>query len=377
MPSQNISIVNGSSPGISFDDDPQLWWITFSVLVESTQNNGVYSNFANSTLENHGFVVSKLKSGVYFIGNNGVIDNYAGASISGSGCGVVVDGVAETINNAGIIKGINFYGVWLSNTSDQVVIHNAGSITGHVTGIRETSDHEGGQIDNTGKIHGDDYAIDVDTAVGLETLIYNDGWIDGTIRTNHGGIHLSNHGRLDGDIKLFAVNQRDQIFNDGRIIGDVYLGSGGDRFQNAKGGICAGGIYGEAGNDRLIGGNYYDALVGGLGKDTLTGGARSDGFVFNAVAESPVGAGHDVITDFSQAQEDHIYLGNMFPAKKLAFVGTDAFTGIGQVRYVLQDHAGTANDKTMVFANLDTDLAAEFQIEVKGLVHFVATDFWL
>jgi hypothetical protein len=40
-------------------------------------------------------------------------------------------------------------------------------------------------------------------------------------------------------------------------------------------------------------------MSGGRGGDILTGGPNADTFDFNLSAETPKGAGHDVITDFS------------------------------------------------------------------------------
>jgi serralysin len=90
-----------------------------------------------------------------------------------------------------------------------------------------------------------------------------------------------------------------------------------------------------------------------------------------------------VITDFRRGQHDHIDLSaidadaGVGGDQGFVFRGTHAFTGAGQIRYVLHDHAGTANDTTMIFGSTDADHAPEFQIEVKGLVHFAAGDFFL
>ena len=54
-----------------------------------------------------------------------------------------------------------------------------------------------------------------------------------------------------------------------------------------------------------------------------------------------------------------------------------AFTGAGQIRWYQENPAGTGNDKTIIQGNTDADLAAEFQIELKGLVTLKATDFIL
>jgi hypothetical protein len=58
--------------------------------------------------------------------------------------------------------------------------------------------------------------------------------------------------------------------------------------------------------------------------------------------------------------------------------GALAFSGVaGQLRYQKQDVSGTASDKTVVFADLNGDRAADFQIELTGLRTLVAGDFIL
>ncbi len=54
-----------------------------------------------------------------------------------------------------------------------------------------------------------------------------------------------------------------------------------------------------------------------------------------------------------------------------------AFTGEGQIRWFQEDRAGTANDKTIIEGNIDANLGADFQIELRGLVTLKATDFIL
>jgi hypothetical protein len=101
------------------------------------------------------------------------------------------------------------------------------------------------------------------------------------------------------------------------------------------------------------------------------------------VSESAPGATRDVITDFRHTQHDRIDLsiidanGAKAGDPPFTFRGTAGFTGAGQVRYVLQDHPGTANDTTMVYANVNASLAPDFQIEIKGLIHLVAGDSFL
>ena len=179
---------------------------------------------------------------------------------------------------------------------------------------------------------------------------------------------------MTGSLRLQNDGQTDEIINAKTIVGNVLLGGGDDKFIGTGG--TSGGIFGQAGNDYLMGGSQADKLDGGLGKDKLIGQGGADRFDFNHLADSQVGAMRDVIVGFSHAQHDQIDLADLY-GYTFNFMGTGAFTGAGQVRYVLEDHDGISHDRTMIYASVDADSAAEFQIEVSGLVHFVAGDFVL
>ena len=135
--------------------------------------------------------------------------------------------------------------------------------------------------------------------------------------------------------------------------------------------------------------------MGGLGVDVLTGGQGNDVFVFRSIADSaPLQSGYinadslgaaagqglrDIITDFTHGQ-DRINLSaidaNIRVAGDQAFVwgGTGDFTGTaGQ----LIERTYTADDKTVIYGDIDGDVRADFQIELTGLKPLVAGDFVL
>ncbi|WP_429232525.1 M10 family metallopeptidase C-terminal domain-containing protein [Inquilinus ginsengisoli] len=155
-------------------------------------------------------------------------------------------------------------------------------------------------------------------------------------------------------------------------------------------------LYGKAGNDVLIGGAGRDRLVGGGGADDLYGNLHDSGhyenvmsgdvFAFLSTSDSTV-IGMDVIHDFNRGHigapgqpsepGDRIDLsaidantaatGN----QAFAFVGDQDFTAAGQVRY----HFSGGN--TYVAANIGGSLAAEFLLEIEGIVNLNASDFIL
>ncbi len=159
-------------------------------------------------------------------------------------------------------------------------------------------------------------------------------------------------------------------------------------------------ILGLGGNDTINGGGGDDIIQGGTGVDRLTGGADADTFVFTSIADSapnasgfisnaPVfnrasGAGvRDIITDFTPGQ-DRIDLSAIDANTKLAgnqafkFLGTAAFTSApGGLVYRQFNEAGTANDITIVYGDVDGDKLADFQIELSGLKTLTAANFIL
>lgn len=143
-------------------------------------------------------------------------------------------------------------------------------------------------------------------------------------------------------------------------------------------------LSGGSGNDSLAGGNGNDTLVGGLGQDSLTGGAGNDFFDFNALDDSGSGTAsgiarlaaatgpvRDVINDFARGQ-DRIDLStidaNGATSANEAFTGfigaTASFTAAGQLRF---DHG-------VLYANTDTDAAAEFAVQLVGVSALAMSD---
>ena len=84
---------------------------------------------------------------------------------------------------------------------------------------------------------------------------------------------------------------------------------GGQGFEFVQGNAGDDYVSGDLGNDTVLGGQGSDIVMGGagddyvsgdLGNDTVTGGTGADLFNFAG------GDGHDVVTDFSRAEGDHI-----------------------------------------------------------------------
>ena len=168
---------------------------------------------------------------------------------------------------------------------------------------------------------------------------------------------------------------------------DTLNGLGGADTLNGLGGndILVGGngadiMLGGVGSDNVDGGAAADSLNGGLGADVMKGGAGRDLFVFQTKEDFGTLAARDLISDFKSA-EDRIDLrgidANSSVTGDQAFQFLSqagaAFTGAGQVRFV-QD---AASGKTFVEGNMDANLAADFRLDLNGIVPLKPADFIL
>ncbi|WP_232419330.1 calcium-binding protein [Paracoccus sp. N5] len=144
---------------------------------------------------------------------------------------------------------------------------------------------------------------------------------------------------------------------------DTLLGETGNDILRGEGGNDS--LAGGGGHDLLDGGEGDDRLEGGAGYDTLTGGAGADVFVFTS-AEN-FGSGSDTITDF-QTGLDRIDLSGL----NLTFIGSDAFSGAGQVRADLSQ-PGAAR----LLVDLNGDGAADLTVDLGALSSLGASDLLL
>ena len=146
--------------------------------------------------------------------------------------------------------------------------------------------------------------------------------------------------------------------------------SGGTGNDTLAGGTGNDTLAGGAGADTLAGGDGADTLAGGAGRDVLQAGAGTDRFVFAAVAESPLGAalcdvlqassGAAAFQGAGAATGDRVDLAtidaNLTAGGNQAFV----FGGTGKGHLWCADSGAT----TVVYANVDNDGAAEFQLDI-------------
>jgi len=358
-------ITPASGAGYTYVNDNDIVQVAAGVLVQSIDYAAVFSSRSGSVLINSG-TLSRANAGsgiltqaVYFQ-SGGAITNEASGLMSGA-VGVFTDNAPTTVTNYGAIWGLKAYGVLMRTIGGTDTFKNYGDVYGLQAGVWQFSSSTtspGAYVcENHGSIRSDAYGIRVSGAVDHLTTITNvagaeiKGATAAVMTENNGHIVLTNKGTITGGIDANAIGN-DTIVNQGKIVGDVLLGPGNDIFKGTGGGAIQ--VYGEAGNDTLIGSSKADRLNGGVGKDTMSGKLGADFFDFDTTADSAVGAQRDFIADFTHAQHDRIDLSTI-DAKPIAgdqafsFRGTQAFNGAGQIRYVLHDKPGTANDTTSIY----------------------------
>jgi Ca2+-binding RTX toxin-like protein len=167
-----------------------------------------------------------------------------------------------------------------------------------------------------------------------------------------GGGHDEVHGEEGDDVLLGGAGN------------DTLEGGTGD--DVLRGGSGHDDLIGEQGDDVLEGNAGNDWLYGGAGADLMTGGTGADTFVVTPGGSGTKFGSRDIVTDFSQAEGDQF---EFFGFDSMTFVGTDAFSGSNQCRYVQN------GGKTFLQINTDLDDAPESVIELDGLINLTAADF--
>jgi Ca2+-binding RTX toxin-like protein len=187
----------------------------------------------------------------------------------------------------------------------------------------------------------------------------------------------------DGADTLDGAQGRDTVSYAGSSVGvqvDLNLQGVGPQVStgDANGDVLNGfeDIIGSSLNDTLIGDGFSNAIDGGDGNDIMTGGGGADFFRFanNAFTDG------DSITDFTLG-EDKIDLAlidakaNIAGNQTFTFIGTDAFTKVGQLRFEYD----SGNDQTVIQGN-DSNAngtAADFEIRLTGNLTLTKIDFIL
>ena len=139
-------------------------------------------------------------------------------------------------------------------------------------------------------------------------------------------------------------------------------------------------VEGSFNDDRLAGDGGANVLQGRWGADMLEGRGGADRFVYGqkGTTTDTARAAPDRILDFSPKQGDRIDLAAVDANAQVTgdqafqFIGQDAFTAAGQVRFFK-----AAGDTVVEVNTDDTAPGAEMRIEIDPIVNFQGTDFVL
>ena len=174
---------------------------------------------------------------------------------------------------------------------------------------------------------------------------------------------------LASNVETLVLQGAGNLLGTGNALNNTLQGNSGDNT-----------LAGAAGQDQLIGAQGNDLLFGGAEVDSLFGGIGQDTFFFTGTSlgtlDTGVGANRDVIHDFSGDLLHLVQVDanvNVAADQAFSFIGTNAFTAAGQVRF-FADGAGN----TIVEGNMDDNLGADFQLELRSFTgQLQVSDFLL
>lgn len=219
----------------------------------------------------------------------------------------------------------------------------------------------------------------------IETTVYSDIDGDGIFTkmtktysaaavTSSTTVNSSTHSTSGSDNDdLWRGNSNDDHYDGGQGNDQMSGGNGNDELRGASGNDR---LNGDQGADDLFGGDGDDVLVGGAGSDDMYGGLGNDTFKYSNVLDSGLTSStRDHIYDFSAG--DKIDLSGI--DARSGNWSNDAFTYVGASANVTSANANGALwfENGILYGSTDRDTAAEFQIELIGLIQLSMTDLVL
>ena len=373
--------------------------------------------------------------GIYSAGSNSVIENNSvhniaqNASTSTSGSAIALDGyygathidaIANVVHDIGPTGGSLIQGIYQA-TSGNVENNLVDNVSGygihlwhdanHVNIVNNTvfNNHSGGILVGGGDFHTtsgpDDYDYVANNIVHnnansgvaewgrtgthniyTHNLSYNNTGSYGNWYLQNGNTHTND--MTAGTTSTGTINYNNpalsaaawQAYSKAEITTQtVVLGTtGADYLKGSNTSSTI--LYGGDGQDHLVGHNAPTEFIGGYGRDFLWGGAGKNTFTYLSAADStllhPDGIGNfhdsqDVIDLHFLTAADNPGAPNHRP---LSFIGSNAFTGAGNEVHVIEN---VAKNETDVEADLSGHGQADLHIQIVGLHHLGAANFWL
>ncbi|MBM1912139.1 hypothetical protein JQW79_20925, partial [Sulfitobacter pseudonitzschiae] len=227
---------------------------------------------ADSTITNHGSIVSPKTIALFSSGGSSTITN-TGTIEGSSGVFISYSSAGDTFYNSGTVQANNY--------EDEL---RDSRLNNGVVALRSDStivNYEGGVISATSS-----------EGAGIKLMQS----ANGSIVLNHGNVHstqawgvdfgelyasnlavLVNTGTISGGAGSFLGSvSADVVENSGTMIGEVALNEGDDSYTAIADGIVQGWINGGLGNDTLTGGSNADFIDGGADNDRLFGRGGDD-----------------------------------------------------------------------------------------------------
>ncbi len=363
------------------------------VLVSYTDGNGTLEQLASAPTEAVGRFVEGTNfsdSNLSGTDNQDIILGYTGNDVLNGGGGAdLLDGGSGNDT----MRGGAGNDTYVVNSSGDSVVENLNE--GNDTVQASVPYTLGNNVENL-------------TLTGTGNINGTGNALDNTITGNAGNNRLSGLGGADtilagagNDTLLASVNDGNDQY-DGGTGTDTYDLSGTSTAATVD--LLAGisssaqtgsdtlrgieNVIGSIAADRLIGDGNANTLTGLRGADILSGGGGADIFMFSAISDSgTLVSTRDVITDFVHGV-DRIDLslldartsgGGSGGNQSFSFLGEwngagTEFSGQGQLKY----HFVTAADgsqHTYVEGNVNSNNAADFQIDLVGHIALTASDF--
>ena len=300
---------------------------------------------------------NSLSNILYANTDNNVLNGGAGVDTASYQFGASSAGVNVSLANA---LAQTTFG---SGSDKLIAIEN---LTGSNYNDRLTGDGNGNVLNGLlgndtliGGLGNDTYVINVATDIVTELAGQGIDLIQSTVSYNL--VDTDGAGANGGNVENLTLKGTASVNGTGNTLNNVLTGNTGANILN-----------GAAGND---------SLIGGSGNDNLTGGLGADKFKFNAVAETGITATtRDIITDFKHSQVDKIDLSAI--DANTALIGNDAFSAPtvgGTFSGVFTAPGKLYFDQTahVLYGNNDADSAADFSIQLTGVISLVSGDFVL
>lgn len=369
-----IDFTDSLTAGIITAISDQTWWHDYSETPEVYYNYGIsISGFSLSATSYKAMTAAQFAAAV-LAGDDNISGGERGDYLTGLGGNDTLFGVAgnDTLlggSGADSMLGGTGDDIYNVDNPDDVVVEGlaGGADTINTTVFFDLADTP--QVENLRVLGGDDLSL-------------RGNALNNILAGNQGNNIFLGMGGRDTASFAFASGAVNASLSAGKA-----TGAGQDFFVSIES------LVGSGFADRLSGDGLGNMLKGGAGADTLTGGgardiligqAGSDVFDFNALSDSGgLASTRDLITDLASGDRidlrtiDAISGGADTAFSLVATRGTaTSAVAAGKIGWYQVNLAGTADDRTILRMNVDSDATIEMSVEIMGL-HTITSGLFL